>query len=60
MIAVAFKIQNRIDHMLQKFGAGNGTIFGHVTDQQRRYAGLFGHQHQTDRGFPDLADASGG
>ena len=60
MIAVSFKIQNRIDHMLQKFGACNGAVFGHMTDQQRWYAGFFGHHHQTDGGFPNLADASGG
>ena len=31
-----------------------------MTDQQRWYAGFFGHHHQTDGGLPNLADASWG
>ena len=40
--AVPFKIEYRIDHVLQHTRPGNHTLFGHVTDQKDRGSRGFG------------------
>ena len=58
MAPFAFKIQDRIHHMLQNAGAGDNSLLGDVSDQKKGSAGFFGPDHQPAGHLPDLGYAS--
>ena len=53
---LAFKIQHRIDHMLQHAGAGNRALLGNVADEKNRRAARLGKAHQLRCALAQLAD----
>ena len=40
MAALALEIEDRIDHVFEHAGAGDGAVLGDVADQKRRQAGF--------------------
>lgn len=44
--AFAFKIQDGVDHMFQNARAGNGSLFGYMTDQKKNETLFLGQLNQ--------------
>ncbi|MPN25799.1 hypothetical protein SDC9_173215 [bioreactor metagenome] len=55
MIAVAFEVQHRIDHVFQHFGPRNGALFGHMAHNKDHQARLLGNAHELRGNISDLA-----
>ena len=57
-MGVAFKVQNRIDHVLQHARASQSTFFGDMPDQHNSRARGFGHAGEMRRTFTHLGDGA--
>ncbi len=60
MAAVAFEIQDRVDHVFQHAGAGKGAVLGHVADQHKREIAGFCQPDQFETAGAHLGDGAGG
>ncbi len=58
MAALAFKIEHRIDQMLDRLGTCDLAVLGHMADQDHSDAGGFGVAHQIMRGGAHLRDGA--
>ena len=59
MLTRSFKIQDRVDDVLERFGTGQSAIFGDVTDQEGGHLTLFCPDEELRSHFANLADTSG-
>ena len=59
-VRVAFKIQDRVDHVLQHAGASQCAFFGDMADQHNGGASGFGCAREMRGTFPDLCDRAWG
>ena len=57
-MGIAFKVQNRIDHVLQHARARQCTFFGDMPDQHDRRSGGFSHAREMRRTFTHLRDGA--
>jgi hypothetical protein len=58
-MALAFEVQNRIDHVLEDSGSGNGAFFRHVPDDKDGNVTALAPLHEASGAFPDLRNAPG-
>ena len=58
-MAVAFKLQHRINRVFQHFGTGDGALLGDVSHDENWDAAFFGIFQERGGTFADLADGAG-
>ncbi len=56
MPALAFEIENGVNHMLQNAGPGDGALFRHMPHDHHRNAAALGETHQLMRRRAHLTD----
>ena len=59
VMALAFEIQNGIDDVLERFRAGNRSVFGDVADQEDGDRAVLCQQQELMSDFPHLRNRSG-
>ena len=59
VMVVAVDGEDGVDDVLEGSGAGDGAVFGDVTDEQRRERGLLRELDERLRALADLGDAAG-
>jgi len=59
-MALAFEVQHRIDHVLERLRAGKAAVLGDVADEEGRDVLPFGHEQQLRCRFAHLPDAARG
>jgi hypothetical protein len=57
--AIALQVEDRVHHVLQHLGAGDGALLGDVADHEDRDASALGQVHQAQRALTQLADVAG-
>ena len=55
---VALKLQHRVHHVFQRFGASNRTVFGDVANQKNGCSAFFGIFHEFGGALPHLRNAA--
>ena len=55
----ALEIENGVDDVLERLGAGDAAAFGDVPNGEHRCLRLLGEAHQARGAFPHLADVAG-
>ncbi len=58
MMAFAFEVQHRVDHVLEHFGASQTAILRHVADEHGRDVLILGGEQKLRRGLANLTDAA--
>jgi hypothetical protein len=56
--AVAFEVQDRVDDVLERLGAGNPAALRHVTDYDDRGARFLREAHEARGALADLSDVA--
>jgi hypothetical protein len=59
VMALALEGEDRVHHVLEDPGAGQGAVLGHVADQDRGPPGLLGRPHQAVGALPHLGHRAG-
>src|SRR6185295_19850881 len=59
VMSLTFKIQNGVDDVFERFGAGNRSVFSDVTDQENRNGAVLREQEKLVRSFPHLRHRAG-
>ena len=58
MVTLAFEVQDGVHDVLERFRAGQASLFRHVADEEGRHVPALGAEQQLGRGLADLADAA--
>ena len=59
VVAVALELEHAVDEVLEHARAGDGAVLRHVTDEERRDAGLLRDPQEPRRGLANLRDRAG-
>src|SRR5581483_10799293 len=58
MVALAFEVENRVDHVLERFRTSEAAVLGDMADEQRRHVLTFGGEQELRRRLTHLSDTA--